>query len=309
LADVLSPSTGTERSGAAPSAADAGLWAVDKLILAYFAASTVLLLGWWSRIPYAPGLLAWHLAAVALLLVEVKVPNVTTGFFRFWYPLPYVAACYKEMALFIPVIRGWDADQALARLDFRFWGANPTVWLERIQSRGLTEFLQIVYTLFVPAVLLVAYLLWKQGRHADFRYYAFLIALGFLASYVGYLLVPARGPRFLLAHLQHVPLRGLWLFKGMQSTLDRLESAHFDCFPSGHTEMTVLAWWGSRMVSKRLFPIYSLYTPLIIFATVYLRYHYTVDVLAGAALAFVLILAAPAMYLRLSKRGLKIGRH
>jgi membrane-associated phospholipid phosphatase len=63
------------------------------------------------------------------------------------------------------------------------------------------------------------------------------------------------------------------------------------------------------MVSKRLFRIYFCYTPLIIFATVYLRYHYSVDVLAGVALAFVLILAAPAMYLKLSKRGLKIGRH
>jgi membrane-associated phospholipid phosphatase len=303
LAEVLSPRAGHDRSGAEPSAADTGLWAVDKLILAYLAVSSVLLLGWWSRIPSAPGLLAWHFGAVALLLLEIKVPNVTSRIFRFWYPLPYVGACYKEMALYIPAIRGWNGDRALALLDFRLWGANPTVWLERIETPALTEFLQIVYTLFIPAVLFVAYLLWKQGRRADFRYYAFLIALGFLTSYVGYLLVPARGPRFLLAHLQHVPLRGLWLFGGMQSTLDRLESAHYDCFPSGHTELTVLAWWGSRMVSKRLFRIYFCYTPLIIFATVYLRYHYSVDVLAGAALAFVLILAAPAMYQKLSKRG------
>jgi membrane-associated phospholipid phosphatase len=63
------------------------------------------------------------------------------------------------------------------------------------------------------------------------------------------------------------------------------------------------------MVSKGLFRAYLLYTPLLIFATVYLRYHYTVDVMAGAALAFVLILAAPAMYLKFSKRGVQIGRH
>ena len=67
----------------------------------------------------------------------------------------------------------------------------------------------------------------------------------------------------------------------MQNALDRLESAHYDCFPSGHTELTILAWWGSRMVSKRWFRVYLAYTPFIIFATVYLRYHYTVDLLAG----------------------------
>ena len=82
--------------------------------------------------------------------------------------------------------------------------------------------------------------------------------------------------------------------------LDRLESAHYDCFPSGHTELTILAWWGSRMVSRRMFRVYFAYTPCIIFATVYLRYHYTVDLLAGAATAAFLILAAPVFYERLS---------
>ena len=46
-----------------------------------------------------------------------------------------------------------------------------------------------------------------------------------------------------------------------RTTLDRLESAHYDCFPSGHTELTILAWWGSRMVSNRLFRVYFAYTP------------------------------------------------
>jgi membrane-associated phospholipid phosphatase len=212
------------------------------------------------------------------------------------------------MALFIPAIRRSDADQWLANLDYRLWNANPTVWLERVHTPVLTEFLQIVYTLFVPAVLFVAALLWKRRNYGQFQYYAFLIALGFLVSYIGYLIVPARGPRFLLKHLQHIPLQGLWFFQGMQSTLDRLESAHYDCFPSGHTELTILAWWGSRMVSNRLFKVYFAYTPLIIFATVYLRYHYSVDVLAGAVVAAGLIVSAPVVYQRLAKGGFAIGR-
>jgi membrane-associated phospholipid phosphatase len=283
-------------------AAGTRLWAVDKLIVAYFAFTTVLILGWWRGIPEAGALFAWHVAAIALLLFEIKRPNSTSWIFRYWYPLPYVAACYKEMAILIPPIRRASADQWLADLDFRLWGVHPTVWLERIQTPWLTEFLQIVYTLFVPAVLLVAFLLWHQRRYREFQYYAFLIALGYLVSYVGYLLVPARGPRFLLKHLQHIPLQGLWLFRGMQNTLDRLESAHYDCFPSGHTELTILAWWSSRMAGNRLFWVYFAYTPSIIFATVYLRYHYSVDVLAGAMVAIALILATPSIYRRLQER-------
>jgi membrane-associated phospholipid phosphatase len=289
-----------KRPGEEYAAADTRFWAVDKLILGYFAFTTVLLLAAWIRLPEAPALLAIHTAAAALAVYEIKRPNRSSRVFRHWYPLPYVAYCYKEMAALIPAVRRSDADQWLADLDFRIWHAYPTVWLERIFNPPLTEFLQIVYTLFVPAVLLVAVLLWKKGDYRAFRYYAFLISIGFLSSYIGYLLVPARGPRFLLRHLEQIPLQGMWLFHGMQATLDRLESVHYDCFPSGHTELTILAWWYSRVVSERLFRIYCSYAPFLIFATVYLRYHYTIDLLAGAALACFLILATPALYRKLS---------
>jgi len=292
-----------------PGEGSTHFWAVDKTIIPYFALSAIFIVGWWNAIPDAWLHFAWHVGAIALLLFEIKRPNRTSWVFRNWYPVFYVATCYKEMALFIVAVRRTDADRILADLDLRLWHVNPTVWLERIMSAPLTEFLQIVYTLFVPAVLLVAALLWRKASYREFQYYAFLIALGFLVSYIGYMLVPARGPRFLLKDLQHAPLQGLWLFNGMQSTLDRLESAHYDCFPSGHTELTILAWWGSRMVSRRLFKAYFAYTPLIIFATVYLRYHYSVDVLAGAVLAAGLILSAPMIYQKLSKGGIAVGRH
>jgi membrane-associated phospholipid phosphatase len=276
-------------------------WAVDKLILVYLAFTTVLILGWWRHLPAASWLFTLHILGVAALIVEVRWPNRTSWVFRNWYPLLYVASCYKEMALLIPAIRRSSADQWLAAVDFRFWNANPTIWLERIHTPLLTEFLQIVYTLFIPMVLLVAALLWRRRSWAEFQYYAFLIALGFLVSYIGYLIVPARGPRFLLRSMQHIPLQGLWGFESMQNTLDRLEAAHYDCFPSGHTEMTILAWWGSRMISNTAFRAYFVYTPLIIFATVYLRYHYSVDVLAGMVTAATLILLAPFCYRRLSR--------
>jgi membrane-associated phospholipid phosphatase len=295
LAEVLS---------VGPRKHDTRFWAVDKVILAYFAFAVLVILVWWTRLPQALPLLAANVIGGAVIVYQVKRPNVTSWLFRNWYALPYVASCYKEMALFIPAVRSSDADQWLADLDFRIWGAHPSVWLERIHTPVLTEFLQIVYTLFVPAVLYIAWVLWHRRRTADFQYYAFLIALGFLASYLGYILVPARGPRFLLKHLQHFPLQGLWLFQTMQNALDRLESAHYDCFPSGHTELTILAWWGSRMVSKRLSRVYLAYTPCIIFATVYLRYHYTVDLLAGMVTAAVVILSAPRLYQKLSPKGL-----
>lgn len=302
MAQILAAEAGLHRM------TDTRFWPVDKVILVYFVFTTALILGWWSDIPDAWQHFAGHLGAAALLVYEVKRPNRTSWIFRNWYALPYVGSCYKEMAILIHAIRRTDADRYLADLDLRFWHAYPSIWLERIYSPPLTEYLQIVYTLFIPGVLLVAFLLWRKRRYAEFQYYGFLIALGFLCSYVGYLLVPARGPRFLLSHLEHIPLQGTWFFHGMQATLDQLESAHYDCFPSGHTELTILACWGSRMIGNRLFLVYFAYTLSIIFATVYLRYHYTVDLLAGAILALILIMASPRLYTKLQGRTSTIER-
>jgi membrane-associated phospholipid phosphatase len=271
-------------------------WPVDLVIIGYLIFTGILIAIWFQAIHESWWLLTLHIAAVAA--IRAFRSNVT---FHSWYPLLFVAACYKEMAIMIPVIRAMDFDAWAAGVDASLWTVDPTAWLAARQAPALTEFLQVCYTLFLPAVLGLAGLLWLQKKTAEFRFYAFVLALGFLASYLGYLAVPVRGPRFLEHGLP--PLRGLWFTPIMQQALDKLESAHYDCFPSGHTELTILACWGSRMASRKLHYLFWVYTPCIIFATVYLRYHYTIDVLAGALLAFVLIAVAPHIFTILGKRG------
>jgi membrane-associated phospholipid phosphatase len=273
-------------------------WPVDRLFIGYLVAVALLIGIDFREVPGAPLLLAAHAAGIALIVLAVQGrlwPQPAT-IFHYWYPLAYIPVFYGEMGILIPAIRRVDCDAQMASLDYRIWGAHPTVWLERVQNPWLTEFLQIAYTLFIPSVILVAVAIWSKKLYPEFRYYAFLVGLGFLASYVGYFLVPVRGPRFFLAHLQHVDLHGVWLFDPMQRLLNRVEAAHYDCFPSGHTEMTMVAWWSSRVVSKRLFAAFSLYTIFIVTATVYLRYHYTVDVFAGIVLAVAVLAVSPVLY-------------
>ncbi len=275
----------------------AGFWPVDRLFIGYLAGVAVLIAIDYGKVPDAGPLLAAHAVGIALIAVAARAGfrSQPVNVFHHWYPIAYIPVFYWEMGILVPAIRTVDYDAQMASLDYRIWGAHPTVWLERLQNPALTEFLQIAYTLFIPSVVLVAVVLWSKKLYPEFRYYGFLVALGFLASYVGYFLVPVRGPRFFLAHLQHADLQGLWLFESMQHALNRLESARFDCFPSGHTEMTMVAWWGSRFVSKALFAAFSLYTILIVTATVYLRYHYTVDVFAGVVLAVAVLTVSPML--------------
>ena len=45
-----------------------------------------------------------------------------------------------------------------------------------------------------------------------------------------------------------------------------------------------------------MFWIYSIFAALIAFSTIYLRYHYLIDVLAGILLAILLIAFLPRIY-------------
>src|SRR5260370_41640670 len=108
-------------------------WPVDKVIVGYLVATAILIVCWFGAIPGAWWLLALHVAAIAGLL-----RFRSNEAFHCWYPLLYVAACYKEMAILIPPIRGTDFDAALSRLDSRIWGVDPTLWLAAHQIPALT---------------------------------------------------------------------------------------------------------------------------------------------------------------------------
>ncbi|HWC64673.1 MAG TPA: phosphatase PAP2 family protein, partial [Thermoanaerobaculia bacterium] len=68
--------------------------------------------------------------------------------------------------------------------------------------------------------------------------------------------------------------------------LNELEHTKDDAFPSGHTMITVfcllVAWRDTRKLFRAWLPIAT----LLVVSTIYCRFHYVVDVLAGLSLAF-----------------------
>ncbi|MGB9605129.1 MAG: phosphatase PAP2 family protein [Bryobacteraceae bacterium] len=295
------PQVLAERVWAAWTRATGLVWRpVDSLFAGYLTLTLLLVLWAHGRLPSAGLLALWHIAGVAGIVVlarsEAWRQKGTMRVIRHWYPLLYIAACYREMALLIPAIRRAEYDAVMARVELALWGTYPTVWLERLYHPWLTELLQVTYTLFFAAIVLVGGLLWRRHRSEEFRYYAFVVSLGFLLSFLGYFLVPVRGPRFLLAGLHRAPLQGVWLFAPLRHGLDWLESVHYDCFPSGHVALTLIAWWGANRLSPAWGRLYAFYTAVVVFSTVYLRYHYTVDLPAGALLAALVLWIAPRLY-------------
>jgi membrane-associated phospholipid phosphatase len=122
-----------------------------------------------------------------------------------------------------------------------------------------------------------------------------VVLLGLFVSYLGYIAVPALGPRFFLSPDSVKPFGGTGV-GAIRSLLDRIEGVTRDCFPSGHTELTLLVLFCAYRFHKKTFYVLLPIGFALIFSTVYLRYHYVIDVIAGAATAFALALAADLLH-------------
>lgn len=275
------------------------LWPIDKLFIANSIILICLLCAAARNNTRALLYVAAHVAAIIVLLALVRASSAIWNFLRHWFVLIYLPLCYKEVPFIVSALRLHSADFRLAGWDMAMWKTDPVFWLSQFQNRGLVELLQMVYTLFIPGVLAIGILLWVCKSRAEFRYGTFLIAATFLISYLGYLVLPARGPRFMPYAAQHPALHGLWTFNFLQRLLDNLEGAQFDCFPSGHVAVVIVGCYLARQISPAVFRVFSVFAALIAFSTIYLRYHYVIDVIAGTALAITIIALAPWLYPKL----------
>jgi membrane-associated phospholipid phosphatase len=270
------------------------LWPVDKLFIAYATITGVLLAFAARRDPSVLLVLLVHLAVISLIFILGRYASGVLLFVRYWYILAFVPLCYKEIPYLVVKLGLRSADPILAHWDRLIGGTDLVFWLGSIQNRALTEFLQIIYSLFIPAVVALSVLYWFRQSREEFRRAGFLISAMFLISYLGYLVLPARGPHFIDYSLP--ALQGLWMFHFLQGAIDSLEGVQYDCFPSGHVAVVLVGCYIARRISPVIFWIFCTFTGLIAISTIYLHYHYVIDVLAGIVLAMLLLLVFNSVY-------------
>lgn len=262
---------------------------------------TVIILNF-NSIPYPLYLLLYHLLIISFLMwLPYTSDTPIFKWLKNWNPVIIIPTNFTELHYLVHNVNPFDWDEILIKMDFDIFGIHPTVWLEKWSNPILTEYLQLIYTSFYFLPIILAFLLYRRGDFRNFQFFVFIIVFGFYASYIGYFLVPAIGPRFTLDHLQSEPVIGLWLTDGIRYTLDTLENIQRDAFPSGHTEMTALSMFYAWRYSKKYFWILSIIGTSLIFSAVYLRYHYVVDVIAGLMLTFFVVVLGPFVYNRIEK--------
>ena len=275
----------------------------DLVTIAFLLFLTALNVFFHSRVEEWALLAAINLAiiiAAALLArkAEESKSRLLIGLHR-WYCYLIILFIFKELHRMVHPIHPTDYDQLFISIDRWMFGVNPTQWISQFAHPLLTELLQVAYFSYYVLFIILGVALYRRHAIGDFDKAAFLIVYGFYLSYLGYFALPGVGPRFTLHDFSSLEtdLPGVLLTNVLrafvnagesipQSHVDAINLVQRDVFPSGHTQLTIIVMTLAFRYKINARWLVLTLGSLLIVSTIYLRYHYVVDLLAGALLAW-----------------------
>lgn len=263
----------------------------------------------------AAGLLLWPRVADAASILRIAaagvVPVAVALARRRWPGAPRPVAVALDFHIVAPVllifesvgpliraVHPVDRDGWLIAADRLLLGTDAARLFDGLSTPFAGSALTFFYALFffhpiVLAALVYADDLRSLGRPGRrFLRLGFLLVLTFYVSYAGYFAVPAVGPRYALTFSSSV-VRGP-VGQAIDTALAKAETNTRDVFPSGHTMVVTLVLVEAARRSRGTFLGFLLFALPLYVATVYGRYHYLVDVLAGFALTPLVLWAGDA---------------
>jgi membrane-associated phospholipid phosphatase len=233
----------------------------------------------------------WLLGIFASLLVFVLLAAFLAGRRPLWRithdfsPIVLLIVIFNAVGPIIERASPGRWDGTFAGIDARFFGELATQWRGLLaRPAWFTDVAYLAYITYYLAPVALGVILYVRAPESDFRRLVFTVVLTFYASYVGYFMFPTIGPRPTF-ETESLVIGGDGVSHAIRLFLNFAERNHTDAFPSGHTAIALLCVYFARRQSPAMFAIFLPVAAGIIFSTVYLYYHYVIDVVAGAALA------------------------
>jgi membrane-associated phospholipid phosphatase len=169
-------------------------------------------------------------------------------------------------------------DPWLRRAEESMLGTTLVQLVEPTTSPLLTSFFTLVYGIHVPLFLVPAYFHWRAGRRARAERLLLTLALAMYVGFVGYALFPAYGPVGTMDGLRPIGTNA-------GTELVATYGVALGTFPSLHAGISAAVAIDGWRTSRRWGLVYTAIAALIWASTIYLRYHWLLDLVAGLALA------------------------
>jgi membrane-associated phospholipid phosphatase len=256
---------------------------VDKSTLVYNAIVVVIIIVFSSRIPSWYWIILVNLGMIAaIVLLFSQIAEKSHGLLRLlksFYPVLFFFVGYEQTGRMNKVFFSGFLDPWFQRIEHRIFGLQPAMVLaERFPQRWLNEYLHLTYFsyyLLFPSLGLILYL--KRDRKL-FEDYMFTLCNSFYVYYLIFIALPVAGA----ASFGPAGTAGGGLFTDIMKVI----YDHFEppgaAFPSSHVGIAVLVLiYAFRYLPRGVSSVYAVFCVSLTISTVYCRYHYAIDVIAG----------------------------
>lgn len=225
-----------------------------------------------------------HSLAVAITIAWVRFSSGSdrpvVRFLRYWYIPLSLAVFYEQIDKFILGLHGRYLDHIIYNFEKNLLGVHPSVWMERFASPVMTEVMKISYHSYYWMGPILGVSLYMRKDKIPFRRTLFSIMLAFFISYFGFILFPVVGPRYVLSDLYNGPLNGYFV-TALQDWIMEHGDIYGGCMPSSHVAVALVVLMLAWTYQKRFALVFTPLVTMLSISTVYNRYHYASDVVAG----------------------------
>jgi membrane-associated phospholipid phosphatase len=271
-------------------------------------------------VPYWPLLLGAHGAGLVLVhtLIRCRANHPDSrllDFLRHFYPVLLYTGLYRETGELNHLLVPGFLDPFFIRLEARVFGGQPSLafmaWLPYLP---VSELFYAAYFSYYVMIAGIGLALFRRSREQFFHYLS-VISFAFYVCYLIYIFTPAVGPRVFFSDIGGFQLPAdllpavppaypagikVGLFYQIMAWIYQTFETPGAAFPSSHVAIAIGTVFFSFRYLRAIRWLHLAVVILLCLATVYCRYHYAVDVVAGGLTAAVLIPLGNRLYFRFS---------
>ncbi len=258
----------------------------DTVMVSYLLLTALLIVLFHQKVAPWQAFVGVHLFASILIGALRFIPSHAPALIQFsrdWYPVVAFPLLYKEVEFLAAAFGNWGLTEPIRSLEVSLFAGHPSIYLSELLAWApLSEYLHLCYLSHILLLPVVGGY-WYHARRDAFYELIFLVSVVLSTSYLFFILFPVDSP-FYLADPLPASLRDHFFYDIVHYVADR-GGARGGALPSTHvsvsTTIWLVAWYRQRPIAYWLL----LLVPGLIFATVYGRFHYVLDVATGLALS------------------------
>jgi len=199
-------------------------------------------------------------------------------------------ASYFQLRIILPDVTSKAIDADILSFDLSVFGYEPAVaWDHYVTPHTVEWFAFFYFSYFFLLASHVLPMVFGDRNAKRLAHFTFGMFIVYAVGHLGYMVVPGWGPYHHLAGSFEHPIEGGLFWRLVKATVDGA-GAQKDIFPSLHTAaptfFAIFSFMHRRSLPfKYTWPVIGFFATQIIGATMFLRWHWLIDVIAGLTVA------------------------